>query len=75
MVAVEAWECQSKFKWVEDLKNSLEKFGWPSGVVEKLKGVSLGEVRHMLKDCAWCEVRKAWTMESEERSKLVMVRI
>ena len=34
MVTLEAWECQSKVKWVEDLKDSLEKFGWSSGVVE-----------------------------------------
>ena len=74
MVALEAWECQSKVKWVEDLKDSLEKFGWSSGVVEKLEGVSLGEVRHMLKDCAWREVKKAWMMEAEERSKLEMVK-
>ena len=55
MVALEVWESQSKVKWVEDLKDSLEKFGWSSGVVEKLEGVSLGEVGHMLKDCTWRE--------------------
>ena len=52
IVTVEAWECQSKGKWVEELKDSLEKFGWSSGVVEKLEGVSLGEVGYMWKDCA-----------------------
>ena len=31
-------------KWVEDYKDSLEKFGWSSVVVEKLEGVSLGDV-------------------------------
>ena len=31
MVALEAWEYQSKVKWLEDLKDSLEKFGWSSG--------------------------------------------
>ena len=29
---------------MEDFKDSLEKFGWSRGVVEKLEGVSLGEV-------------------------------
>ena len=67
MVALEAWECQMKVKWVEELKGSLEKFGWSSGVVENLEGVSLGEVGHMLKDCAWREVKKAWMVEVEER--------
>ena len=58
MVALEAWECQRKVKWVEELEDSLEKFGWSSGVVEKLESVSLGEVGHILKDCAWCKVKK-----------------
>ena len=48
MVALEAWECQNKIEWVKDMKDSLKKFGWSSGVVEKL-GVSLGEVGYMLR--------------------------
>ena len=47
---------------MEDLKDSLEKFGRSSGVVEKLEGVSLGEVEYTLRDCAWREVKKAWMM-------------
>ena len=31
MVALEAWECQRMVKWVEELKDSLEKFWWSSG--------------------------------------------
>ena len=31
-------------------------------MVEKLEGVSLGEVRYTLSDCAWREVKKAWMM-------------
>ena len=30
---------------VQDLKDSLEKFGYSSGVVEKLEGVLVGEVK------------------------------
>ena len=41
--------------------------------VEKLEGVSLGAVGYMLRDCAWCEVKKAWMMEGEGRSELGMV--
>ena len=41
------------------LKDSLEKFGWSSGVAEKL----IGEVGCMLRDCTWCEMKKAWMME------------
>ena len=71
MVALEAWECQNKVKWVED---TLEMFRWSSGVVEKLEGVSLGEVGYMLRDCAWPEVKKAWMMEAEGKPKLGMVK-
>ena len=42
MVALEAWECKSKVNWVEDLKDSLEKLGWSSGVVEKLRRCFIG---------------------------------
>ena len=42
-------------------------------MVEKL-GVSVGEVGYMLRDCAWHEVKKAWIMEAEGRSKLEMLK-
>ena len=32
---------------MEDLKDSLEKFVWSSGVVEQLEVISLGEVGHI----------------------------
>ena len=44
-----------------------------STVVEKLVGVSLSEVEYMLRDCALCEVKNAWMMKAERRSKLGMV--
>ena len=64
-----SYVCQSFCK--TGLKYSLEEFGWvwSSGVVEKL----LGEVGCMLRDCTWCEMKKAWMMETGERSKLGMV--
>ena len=52
-MAREAWDFQSKVKWVEDLKCSLEMFGWANEVVEKLQGLTMSEVGQMLKDCAW----------------------
>ena len=39
MVALEVWEDHGEVKWLEDLRCSLEKFGWSSEVV-KLEGVS-----------------------------------
>ena len=59
MVALEACEYQNKVKWVEDLKDGLGKFGWSREVVDRLEGVSLGEVECMLRDSEWCEVKKA----------------
>ena len=69
LVALDDWECQNKvvYEWVEDVMDSLEKFGWSSGMVEKLD-VSLGKVGYMLRDCAWPEVNKAWMMEAGEES-------
>ena len=76
LVALDDWECQNKiiYKWVEDVMDSLEKFGWSSGMVEKLEDVSLGKVGYILRDCAWPEVNKAWMREADERSKLGMVK-
>ena len=43
-------------------------------VVEKLVGVSLSEVEYVLRDCALHEVKNAWMMKTERRSKLRMVK-
>ena len=42
-------------------------------VVEKLVGVSLSEVEYVLRDCTLHEVKNAWMMKAERRSKLGMV--
>ena len=47
IVALEAWECQNMLNLGEDLKDSLEKFGWSSRVVLKLEGVLVGEVGYI----------------------------
>ena len=44
-----------------------------SKVVEKLVGVSLSEVEYMLRDCTLHEVKNAWVMKAERRSKLEMM--
>lgn len=43
-------------------------------MVEKLEGVSLGEVRYMLRDYALHEVTKAWMVQAEERSSFKIVK-
>ena len=58
MVALVAWESQSKVRWVEDLKCSLNMYGWTDEVEKKLKGLSVSEVGQLLRDCAWREVKK-----------------
>ena len=57
-------------KWFENLKCSLEKFGWTNEVVEKVEGLTVSEVGQMLKDLAWREVKKGWVTEVQEGSKL-----
>ena len=44
-----------------------------SKAVEKLDDVSLSEVEYVLRDCALHEVKNAWMMKAERRSKLGMV--
>ena len=52
---------------MEDLKCSLEKFGWTNEVVEELEGPTVSEVGQMLKDCAWRVVKKVWMSEAQKK--------
>ena len=52
VVMLEALERGSKVKWVQNLKQSLEMFGWGAICVEDLRGLSMGEVRKVLMDVA-----------------------
>ena len=61
-------------KWLEDLRCSLEKFGWSSEVMEKLDGVSVNEVKRMLRDCVWREVKETWMTEAQGRPKLGVIK-
>ena len=38
--------------------------------MEKLEGLTVSEVGQMLKDCAWCVVKKGWMTETQDRLKL-----
>ena len=44
-VMIEALELGSKVKWVKDLWQSLEKFGWKELNMETLSGLTMREVK------------------------------
>ena len=72
-VMIEALELGSKVKWVKDLWQSLEVFGWKELNVETLSGLTMREVKLALKAIAWRKVRKVWREEASGRSKLGMI--
>ena len=51
-VMIEALELGSKVKWVKDLWQSLEVFGWKELNVETLSGLTMREVKLALKAIA-----------------------
>ena len=53
VVMLEALEVGSKVKWVKDLQQSLEKLGWRGLNVVALDGLTIKEVKQLLKDTAW----------------------
>ncbi len=50
--AREAMKFGGRVQWVKDLRMGLEAFGW-----QGFSGLSLSEVKHILKCTAW---RRAW---------------
>ena len=73
VVMLEALEKGCKIKWVQNLKNCLEMFGWDGVSVEDLRGLSMGEVRKVLMDVVWREVRGEWKKEAQRRPKLEII--
>ena len=53
VVMLEALEIGSKVRWVKDLQQSLEKLGWRGLNVVTLDGLTIKEVKQLLKDTAW----------------------
>ena len=74
VVMLEALEVGSKVKWVKDLQQSLEKLGWRGLNVVALDGLTIKEVKQLLKDTAWRRVKAAWREKAEGSSKLEMTR-
>ena len=73
VVMLEALERGNKIKWVQNLKQSLEMLGWGAICAEDLRGLLMGEVRKVLMDIAWREVRGGWKKEAQRHPKLDMV--
>ena len=64
---------RSKVKWVKDLWQSLEVFGWKELNVETLSGLTMREVKLALKAIAWRKVIEVWREEARGRPKLGMI--
>ena len=70
---IEALEQASKVRWVKDLCQSVEVFGWKELDEEALSGLTVREVKLALKGIAWSKMREVWGEEARGRSKLVMI--
>ena len=64
---LEALEIGSKVKWVKDLQQSLEKLGWRGLNGATLDGLTVKEVKQLLKDNA-----AVWREKAKGSSKLEM---
>ena len=53
----EAMKLGSKVKWVKDLKMGLDAFGWQGLDMQALSGLSMNEVKHILKCMIWKELQ------------------
>ncbi len=61
-----------KVKWVKDLQQSLEKLGWRGLNVVTLDGLTIKEVKQLLKDTVWQRGKSSLEEEGEGSSKLEM---
>ena len=71
VVMLETLEIGSK-EWVKDLQQSLEKLVWRGLNVVALDGLTIMEVKQLLKDTAWQRVKAVWREKAKGSSKLEM---
>ena len=69
-VVREAMKFGGRVQWVKDLRVGLEAFGWQGLDIQALSGLSLSEVKHILKCTAWRIAREGWREEARVRPKL-----
>ena len=73
VVMLEALEIGCKVRWVKELQQSLVRFKWKGLDAEAVSGLTLKEVKQVLKDIAWREVREVWREAARERPKLEVI--
>ena len=59
-----------RVQWVKDLRMGLEAFGWQGLDMKALNGLSLSEMKHILKCTAWRRAREGWRGEARAHPKL-----
>ena len=72
-VMLEAFEVGCKVWWVKELQQSLVTFGWKGLDAEAVSGLPMKEVKQVLKDITWREVREVWREAARERPKLEVI--
>ena len=73
IVTLEAFKMGVKVKWVQKLEEILRMFGWGGMSSEALGGLSMGEVKSVLTEVAWREVRGVWRQEAQRHPKLDLI--
>ena len=63
-VVREAMKFGGRVQWVKDLRMGLEAFRWQGLDMLALSGLSLSEVKHILKCTAWRRAREGWREEA-----------
>ena len=69
-VVREAMKFGGRVQWVKDLRIGLLSFGWQGLDMQALSGLTLSEVKHVLKCMAWRRAREGWREEAKVRPKL-----
>ena len=73
VVMLEALEQGCKVWWVKELQQSLVKFGWKGLNAKAVSGLTMNEVKQVLKDIAWREVTEVWREAAREQPKLEVI--
>ena len=73
VVMLEALEVGCKVRLVKELQQSLVRFGWKGLDAEAISRLTMKEVKQVLKNIAWREVREVWREAARERPKLEVI--
>ena len=75
VLMIEALEVGCKVRWMKELQQSLVRFKWKGLDAKAVSGLTIKEVKQVLKDiaCIWREVREVWREAARERPKLEVI--